>query len=104
MHVGFFEDANGELYVALQNPSHASSDWPIMTADVTTFELVFDFSTAPAGFDPSQLLVLDHHSEAVVAQPLSSEGSSWVLTIDLDAGDLILFKYDTGRGFAGLSP
>ncbi|MCP4873065.1 MAG: hypothetical protein GY898_30600 [Proteobacteria bacterium] len=102
VHVGFFEDADGERYVALQNPTHASSDWPIMVESAVTFEVTFDFASAPAALDPSQLLVLDHHAEAVVAQPLSVVSTERLLSIVLDAGDLVFFKYDTGQGFAGL--
>ncbi len=102
VHVGFFEDADGELYVALQNPTHEASDWPIMTTSSTTFEVRFDFAGAPPSLDPAQLLVLDHHAEAVVAEPLAIDGGQRVLTVALEAGDLVFWKYDTGRGFAGL--
>jgi len=99
--VGFFVDESGSRYVALQNPTHASSDWPLMTSASCSFELFFDFSSAPAGFDTSHLMVLDHHLNAVRQTTLNAVGGQHSVTISLDAGDLVFFKYADGLPFAG---
>ena len=99
--IGFFVDDDGSRYVALQNPTHSSADWPVMVSDACDFELRFDFSSAPSTVDPSELLVLDHHQDLVRSEPLAPAGSERVLTVRLDAGDLMLFKYADGWAFSG---
>jgi len=99
--IGFFVDDYGSRYVALQNPTHASADWPVMMSSSSSFELSFDFSSAPAGFDTSHLMVLDHHLDAVRQAPLSVVGGQHGLSITLDAGDLVFFKYADGLPFPG---
>jgi hypothetical protein len=99
--IGFFVDDSGARYVALQNPTHASSDWPQMMSDSCSFELLFDFASAPAGLDTSHLMVLDHHLDTVRQAPLSVVGGQYGVTISLAAGDLVLFKYADGFPFVG---
>jgi hypothetical protein len=99
--IGFFVDDSGSRYVALQNPTHASSDWPVMMSGSCTFELLFNFSSAPAGLDTSHLMVLDHHLNAVRQAPLSAAAGQQGVSITLDAGDLVFFKYADGLPFAG---
>jgi len=99
--VGFFIDDDGDRYVALQNPTHASADWPIMASDTATFEVELDFSSAPASVARDHLLVLNHHDDTVDQAPLNGGGDQRMLSVILDAGDVILFKYATGAGFAG---
>jgi hypothetical protein len=98
--IGFFEDDDGEQYVMLQNPTHASADWPLMVEDEATFRMELDFTGAPASLDQSQLQVLDKTSGAVDGWPLTAIGGARAaLEITLAAGDVVFFKYDTGADF-----
>jgi hypothetical protein len=99
--IGFFVDDSGSHYVALQNPTHASADWPVMVSGSCSFELRFDFSSAPPGFDSSALMVLDHHQDSTYSLPLSAIAGQQGATVTLDAGDLVFFKYADGVPFAG---
>ena len=101
MLIGFFVDDDGSQYVALQNPTHDASDWPLMMSGSCDFELRFDFSSAPAGVDSSRLLVLDQQLDTVRHELLLPAAGEQVVTVSIDAGDLLFFKYADGAGFAG---
>ena len=98
--LGFFVDDDGSQYVALQNPSHDSADWPLTTPASCEFELRFNFNQAPPTVDTSRLMVLDHHLDAVRDELLTTVGTEQVVTVSIDAGDLLFFKYADGGGFA----
>jgi len=99
--IGFFVDDDGSRYLALQNPTHAASDWPLMVSSSCDFELRFDFASAPPTVDPTQLLVLDHQQDLVRSEVLLPVGNEQVLNVSIDAGDLLFFKYADGAGFVG---
>lgn len=99
--IGFFEDAWGEQYIMVQNPNHASADWPVFTAERADFELDFNFAGAPSGFDTSAVESLNKDTGVVERYPLASlGGDSARLSVTLEAGDVLLFKYATGADFA----
>ncbi len=96
--LGFFVDRYGDRYVVVQNPNHADGSFPTNKEDRLQGTLRFDFSGAGAlGVDPSAVLVLDGRTGRVARRPLS-DGT---LEIDIAPGDILFFKYDTGRPFAG---
>ena len=99
--IGFFVDDDGSHYVALQNPTHDSADWPLTSSDSCDFELRFNFNQAPPSVDTSRLLVLDHHLDIVRDELLMPSGVEQVVTVNIDAGDLLFFKYADGGGFVG---
>ena len=99
--IGFFEDDAGQHYIMLQNPTHASADWPIMVADEADFRVEFDFATAAASLDTSRIEVLNNRTGSIETRVLSSTGpSTAAIQFTLDAGDAVLFKYATGGSFA----
>lgn len=93
---GFFVDRFGDRYVMVQNPNHSNGSFPTENDDPLQATLRFDFAGA-SGVDTTRLLVLDGRSGAVRTQALT-DGA---LAIDVAAGDVLFFKYDTGRTFAG---
>jgi hypothetical protein len=100
-NVGFFTDDNGEIYVMLQNANHQAADWPLYTRDRAWFRATFDFASAPPGVDVTRVRTLNARTGAVEDLPLVHVGGSRAaLEIQLDAGDVVLFKYATGMPFA----
>jgi hypothetical protein len=100
---GFFRDDAGEHYVILQNVRHARGSPPNDNEEAGTIRLRFDFQGAPSDVDPSRILVFDprrQQSKAVALQPRAPRGG--VADLPVAAGDVVLFKYATGRSFAGL--
>ncbi|MBW2704445.1 MAG: hypothetical protein JRF33_26815 [Deltaproteobacteria bacterium] len=99
--VGFFRDDAGEIYVMVQNVSHEHGDFPTNNSDAGVVHLAFDFSDAPAGFDPTSVLNLNKLNGQVETVSLSPEQDGQrTLDITLAAGDPFLFKYNTGTTFA----
>jgi hypothetical protein len=94
--LGFFKDDAGEIYVMVQNQRHQHGEFPNQSKDPGTLTLSFDFSAAPTNVDRTTLERLDSRTGLVKPLPLK-EGS---VTIELAAGDPILFKYATGARFA----
>ena len=92
---GFFEDRYGDTYVMVMNPNHEGGAFPTSGTRSTRVTLGFDFSTAP-GVSTSQLLVL---RPTGVVESVAVAGGS--VTFPIEAGDLVFYKYDTGRGFEG---
>jgi len=103
--IGFFEDGFGSRYVMVQNGNHPGGSWPTESDQPGELLLSFDFSTAPAGFDPSILRTLDLQSEQIVHLPLTDLGGGLrELRHSLDAGEVLLFKYANGEPFARRAP
>lgn len=99
--VGFFVDDQGEHYAMLQNPNHAGGEYQVGRDDPATFEVLFNFSTAPSAVSRNHVLVLDHKTNQLVQETLSPIGQNQAkAVINLEAGDVWLFKYDTGAPFA----
>jgi hypothetical protein len=98
---GFFLDDAGELYVMVQNVRHDHGDFPVNNSNPGTIQIVFDFSSAPQGFDKTLVVSLNKLTGQVEEIPLtSSQGDQGTLDLTLDAGDPFLFKYATGAPFA----
>jgi hypothetical protein len=101
--VGFFVDDAGERYVMLQNVKHTHGSFPVdVGVGPATFAVDFDFSGAVgAAVDKTKLLSLDKTTGQVVSLSLTSLGGDKArLTVTLEAGDPVLFKYATGAPFA----
>lgn len=94
--LGFFVDRWGDRYVIVQNPNHTNGSFPTQGDGALQATLHFSFP-AGSGVDTTHLLVLDGTTGAVKTQPLTGGA----LKIQLPAGDLLFFKYDTGHPFAG---
>ena len=100
---GFFRDDAGEPYVMLQNIRHTRAGSPNDSEEPGTIRVRFDFREAPPHLDPSRILVLDPRlgrPKAMALQPRRGRGA--VAELNVAAGDVVLFKYATGRPFAGL--
>ena len=98
--VGFFADADGEIYVMIQNQQHKNAQFPIDNLKTSTVRVTFDFSGAPANLDTSQLLLLDHTTGNQFTQSLQPIGNGLVIFEKvLNAGDPVFFKYSTGQPF-----
>ncbi|MFK7989678.1 MAG: hypothetical protein AB8I08_26910 [Sandaracinaceae bacterium] len=95
--LGFFVDVRGDRYVIVQNPNHTEGSFPTEGDDRLRGTLTFDFAGAPPTLDTGRVHVLNGQTGVVEDRALSA-GS---LSVDLAAGDLMLFKYATGRPFAG---
>jgi len=99
--VGFFQDEHGELYFMLQNVSHEHGDFPLNRGGEEEIRISFDFSAAPENISRSSLLSLNKLTGAVETLPMSSvDGNESYIDIELEAGDPILLKYNTGAPFA----
>lgn len=98
--LGFFVDDAGERYFAVQNVRHEHADFPIDSTEPGAVTLRFDFSGGPAAVRRDRLLALDVQNDALVLVPLEGSGDERSAVVTLDAGDLRLFKVDTGAGFA----
>lgn len=99
---GFFRDDGGEHYVMLQNVRHARASPPNASEAPGTLRLRFDFAGAPPGLDPRRILIFDPVSRrprAVALEPQGPLGGR--VELRLAAGDVVLFRYATGRAFAG---
>lgn len=98
--VGLFIDDFGERYVMLQNVKHKNGTTPLdWGVGPVTFELTFDFTGS--NVDASKVLVLDGLTGQVKDHALTSLGGQAAkLTATVPAGDVIFFKYATGRSFA----
>ena len=94
--LGFFVDANGDRYVIVQNPNHSDGSFPTDNDDRLRGTLRFDFAGA-TGVSADHVQVIDPSSGTVVTRRIVDGG----LPIDLEAGDILFLKYDTGRPFAG---
>jgi len=94
--LGFFVDVHGDRYVIVQNPNHDGGSFPTDDTDRITGHLRFDFSGA-TGVDTTRVMVLDGRTGRVRDEALT-DGA---LALDIAAGDILFFKYDTGRSFAG---
>lgn len=102
--IGFFTDDCGDGYVMLHNPHRESGPFPLNLDTDITVRIHFDFAGADAeGVDASALLVLDHLSGYVDPYILSELGTERIhADFQLAPGDIRLFKYHTGRPFAGV--
>ena len=99
---GFFRDDIGEHYVILQNVRHIGGSPPNDNDEPGSIRVRFDFRSAPPEVDPSRILVFDPDSGRGRAMALEKRGErQGVARLRLDAGDVVLFKYDTGRPFVG---
>lgn len=99
--VGFFVDEEGDHYAMLQNPNHQGGEYQVGRIDAATYTIDFDFSRAPAGTARDHILVLDRRTGQVQTMQLISTGPQMAkVEVSLTAGDVWLFKYDTGRDFA----
>ena len=98
--MGFFVDERGEHYFAVQNPNHAGGRGPTARTDAALIHLEFQFP-ADEIVDSTRLYVVDAVRGEVAPLDLSvgAQGAS-VLTLELPAGDLMLFKYATETPFA----
>jgi hypothetical protein len=100
---GFFRDDAGEHYVMLQNVRHARGSPPNDSEEPGRIRVRFDFRGAPPHLDPSRILVFDPKRQWGRTQPLVPSGArGGVAELPVEAGDLVLFKYATGRSFPGL--
>jgi hypothetical protein len=98
--LGFFVDDCGDHYVALQNPNHTDGNFPTVINTPATFVLTFDFSSAGSDVDPTQVEYLDPTTDSVQSMPLQAAGAQMSLSVTLDPGELLLFKYKTEHPFA----
>lgn len=101
--VGFFKDADDEIYFMVQNVSHDHwlGDSPVNYGGRGTVQIEFDFSGAPAGTAKDHLLTLNKDTGTVQQINLtSSNGTTGYINVTLGEGDVKLFKYATGRSFA----
>lgn len=101
--VGFFKDAAEEIYFMVQNVSHDHwlGDSPVNYGGRGTVRLDFDFSGAPSGTAKDHLLTLNKDTGKVQQISLTaSNGTTGHLNVTLGEGDVMLFKYATGRSFA----
>ena len=100
---GFFRDDAGEHYVMLQNVRHARGSPPNDSAEPGVIRVRFDFRGAPPDLDPSRILVFDPAGRRARTQLLVPSGPrGGVAELPVAAGDVVLFKYATGRPFPGL--
>jgi hypothetical protein len=100
---GFFLDDFGEHYVMLQNVRHTGGSPPIASDAPGNVRVRFDFSTAPSVLDRSRILLFDPHTGRASPLALEKQGARGrVAQLRLAAGDVVLFKYATGRPFVGL--
>lgn len=103
--LGFFVDEFGERYVMVQNARHTHStrrpNPPLPGSDTLgTIQLIFDFSTVPAGVATDRIRVLRSIDGVRDDLPLTVMGGAFRRAdIVLDAGDAVLLKYATGRDF-----
>jgi len=101
---GFFRDDAGEHYVMLQNTRHSRGSPPNDSDEDGIIQLRFDFRGAPPDVDPSRILVFDPKRRASRALKLDPRGPRrGVAVLKIAAGDVVFFKYATGRPFPGLS-
>ena len=98
--IGFFVDDAGERYFAVQNVRHEHAYFPLDSTEPGAMTLRFDFSGGPATVRRDRLLALDAQNDTLVFVPLEGSGDERSAIVTLDAGDLRLFKVDTGAGFA----
>lgn len=99
--VGYFQDDWGERYLMIQNQNRAGGSFPNGLDAPTGVRIEFNFAAAPAGLDRGQVLVFDHHTgRSAPAALLDTEGGGRAFQTRLDAGDIVLLKYASGRGFA----
>ncbi len=87
---GFFEDRFGDTYVMVMNPNHENASFPNESNHAAQVTLGFDFRDS--GIDG--LLVM---------RPSGSvdrvEATSGSIEFEIAAGDIVFYKYDTGRPF-----
>ena len=86
----------------IQNAHHARGVFPVDSADPISLRVTFDFSdqTDP-DFATDAVLTFDKLTGQVVPAPLTDLGQGRAeLALTLAAGDIYLFKYDTGQPFA----
>jgi hypothetical protein len=99
---GFFRDDTGEHYLMLQNVRHAGASPPNDNEEPGTVRVRFDFSVAERGLDRSRILVFDPdagHAKSLALE-LTRERAR-IARFRLAPGDVVLFKYATGRPFVG---
>lgn len=99
---GFFRDDVGEHYVMLQNTRHSRGSPPNDSDEDGIIQLRFDFRGAPSNVDPSRILVFEPKRRE--ARPLMLEsrgGRRGAVALRVAAGDVVFFKYATGRPFPG---
>ena len=100
---GFFRDDAGEHYVMLQNVRHARGSPPNDSVEPGVIRVRFDFRGAPPDLDPSRILVFDPAGRRAKTQPLVPlNPGGGVVELPVAAGDVVFFKYATGRPFPGL--
>jgi hypothetical protein len=96
--VGFFVDAAGDHYVMVQNVRHAHAEFPIGGTQSLALQVDFDFGSS--GVDATKLLALSRTTGAIDELPLENKGGTKAqLLVTLEAGNVVLFKYATGRPF-----
>jgi len=98
--IGLFVDDAGERYFAVQNARHEHGEWPVGNSESGAVRLSLDFTGAPAAVRRDRLLVLDAVDDELEAVALSGSGDARGVVFTLAAGELRLFKYDTGAPFA----
>ena len=99
---GFFRDDFGEQYVMLQNVRHAGGSPPNDSDEPGVVRVRFDFSTAQPELDRSRILVFDpaaRRARPFAIEPRSAQGGT--AQFRLGPGEVVLFKYATGRPFVG---
>jgi len=101
---GFFRDDAGERYVMLQNTRHSRGSPPDDSDEEGIIQLRFDFRGAPPDVDPKRILIFDPKRRGSRALTLDPRGPRrGVAELKVAAGDVVFFKYATGRPFPGLS-
>ena len=84
----------------LQNQAHENNEFPHGNTDSLTTHLEFDFAGSDA-VDTSQLLSFVPATGATESVALSSLGGTRArLVLTLGPGEVLFFKYATGRPFA----
>ncbi len=97
--IGFFVDDAGERYFAIQNPRHTHGAFPNASDTAGVITVAFDFSGSDVNRE--RLLSVDDSNGDLVEVPLETSGANKaLLEVTLEAGELRLYKYDTGAPFA----
>lgn len=98
--LGFFVDPWGDRVVMVQNVSHTHGTFPTSHERAGTITLTFDFSAAPPSVQTTALRGLDPLTGLTTSIPLTVvDATHRSVDLTLQAGDLAVFKVDTGRDF-----
>jgi len=99
---GFFRDDFGEHYVMLQNVRHVGASPPNDSDAPGTVRVQLDFDAAPSSLDEDHILLFDSATERAYPLAIERRGArEGIVKFRLDPGEVVLFKYATGRPFVG---